>query len=77
MFTGLMEIVATGGAHTAVAHITLRTANTRAPAQCPHEIALTASEGNLWRDAVNVVGSTAHVMVQPPGSSEIAQIQSM
>ena len=77
MFTGLMEIVATGGAHTAVAHITLRTANTRAPAQCPHEIALTASEGNLWRDAINVVGSTAHVMVQPPGSSEIAQIQSM
>lgn len=32
MFTGLMEIVATGGAHTAVADITLRAANTRAPA---------------------------------------------
>lgn len=58
MFTGLVEIVATGGAHTSVADITLR-ANTRAPAQCPHEIALTATEGNLLRDAVNVVASTA------------------
>ena len=66
MFTGLVEIVATGGAHTSVADITLR-ANTRAPAQCPHEIALTATEGNLLRDAVNVVA------VQPPGSSEISQ----
>ena len=38
MFTRLVEIVARGGAHTAVADITLRTASTRAPAQCPYII---------------------------------------